>query len=165
MSSCCKPLQSGERPVGRVTACPASGAGGVRVELQTVKALLTASALRRLEPTVHRFCPDASCDVVYFDEQGRTFSTADLRVDVWQKQSEGQRVLCYCFGENEADIRTELADTGHSRAPERVRAHIQAGRCACEIRNPRGTCCLGDVTAAVKRLVAAVARPSTVVVS
>ena len=35
-------------------------------------------------------------------------------------------------------------------AVDRVRAHIAAGRCACEIRNPKGTCCLGDVIAAVR---------------
>jgi hypothetical protein len=38
----------------------------------------------------------------------------------------------------------------------RVREHIAAKRCACDIRNPRGTCCLGDVDAAVKRVQAAV---------
>jgi hypothetical protein len=30
-----------------------------------------------------------------------------------------------------------------------------AGRCACEVRNPRGACCLGDVAAVVKRVAAA----------
>ena len=34
----------------------------------------------------------------------------------------------------------------------RIREHIAAQRCACDIRNPRGACCLGDVMAAVKRL-------------
>jgi hypothetical protein len=57
----------------------------------------------------------------------------------------------YCFGENEADIAAEIERRGHSDAVQRVRAHIAAGRCACEIRNPRGACCLGDVIAAVER--------------
>jgi hypothetical protein len=60
-------------------------------------------------------------------------------------------VLCYCFGESEASIRDEIAETGRSTAVERIRAHIAAGRCACELRNPRGACCLGDVIAAVAR--------------
>ena len=62
-------------------------------------------------------------------------------------------MMCYCFGENEADIRTEIEATGHSEAVQRVRAHIEAGRCACEVRNPRGVCCLGDIAATVKRLI------------
>jgi hypothetical protein len=46
----------------------------------TVKALLTDAALKRFEPGAYRFCPEPSCDVVYFDARGRTFTTADLRV-------------------------------------------------------------------------------------
>ncbi len=139
-------------PARATRTCPASGTAGTSVELQTVKALLNTAALQRLEPSAYRFCPSAACDVVYFDDQGRTFSTADLRVGVWQKQAASDHTVCYCFGENEADIREEIACDGRSRAVERVRAHIQAGRCACEIRNPRGACCLGDITAVVKRL-------------
>jgi hypothetical protein len=113
---------------------------------------LTSAALKRIEPVAYRFCQSPDCDVVYFDDRGRTFTTDDVRVGVWQKEPEGRRTVCYCFGENESDIRSEIAREGHSRAVERVRAHIQAGRCACEIRNPRGACCLGDVTTAVKRM-------------
>lgn len=155
MSSCCEQPECSDRTAPMI--CPASGTKGAPVDLQTVKALLTTAALQRVEPRAYRFCTDPACEVVYFDDRGHTFSTADLRAGVWQKQPEGDRVLCYCFGENESNIRAEIAVGGYSRAAERLRAHIQAGRCACEIRNPRGTCCLGDVTTAVKRLVAAVA--------
>ena len=124
----------------------------VPVEDLTMKALLSDTALQRFEPGAHRFCPDASCDVVYFDAAGRTFTTADLRVPVWQKQRPGARTICYCFGENETDIKSEIERAGRSKAAERVRGHIDAGRCACEVRNPKGACCLGDVTQAVKRL-------------
>jgi hypothetical protein len=84
-----------------------------------VKALLTPVALRRLEPGDYRFCPSPDFDVVYFDGHGHNFSPADIRVPVWQKQPEGDRILCYCFGENEADIRREIAADGRSRAGER----------------------------------------------
>ncbi len=153
MSSCCEQPECAVRTAPAV--CPASGTKGVPVGLQTVKALLTSAALQRVEPGAYRFCTDQACEVVYFDDRGHTFSEADLRARVWQKQAEGDRVLCYCFGENESDIRAEIALCGYSRAAERVRAHIKAGRCACKIRNPRGTCCLGDVTTAVKQLGAA----------
>ena len=159
MSSCC------ERDACAIpttaTNCPVSGTPGAQVDVQTVKALLTTSALQRLEPGPYRFCSAPDCEVVYFDEKGYTFSTADVRVGVWQKQPEGARVVCYCFGENESDIGAEIARDGRSHAAERVRAHIQAGRCACEVRNPRGACCLGDVTAAIKRLATAAARSQT----
>ena len=75
-----------------------------------------------------------------------------MRERVWQKEPSGDRKLCYCFGENEADITREIAQTGRSAAVRRVRAHIAAKRCACEVRSPSGTCCLGDLLAALDRL-------------
>ena len=133
--------------------CPRSGTRGQAVDLKTVKALLTPAALARLSGAPHRFCPDPACEIVYFSP-GDIYTVQDLRVAVWQKEAPGTRLVCYCFGENEADIRRELEEHGASRAVERVRAHIAAGRCACELRNPRGVCCLGDVIAAVKRMAA-----------
>ena len=29
---------------------------------------------------------------------------------------------------------------------ERIKAEVQAGNCACEVKNPSGKCCLGNVT-------------------
>jgi hypothetical protein len=136
--------------------CPVSGTPGKPVELRTVKALLATPALARVTASLHRFCPDPACDVVYFTPAGGTYTTGDLRVPVWQKEPPGGRMLCYCFGENEAGICNEIRETGTSQVVERVRAHIEAGRCACEVRNPRGACCLGDLSAAVRRIAAAV---------
>ena len=134
---------------------PRSGTRGLPVDLNTVKALLTSTALTRITGAPHRFCPDPLCEIVYFSP-GDTYTVQDLRVPVWQKEPAGARMICYCFGENETDIRREIEERGASQAAERVRAHITAGRCACELRNPRGACCLGDIIAAVKRIAAAV---------
>jgi hypothetical protein len=125
---------------------------GKPVELLTVKALLTEPALQRINTAAHRFCPDPSCDVVYFDAGGASYVKSEIRVPVWQKEPFGDRTMCYCFGVSEESIRAEIQTTGRSDSTERVRAHIAAGRCACEVRNPRGVCCLGDVAAAVKRV-------------
>jgi hypothetical protein len=89
---------------------------------------------------------------VYFGAGCEPFTTADVRVPVWQKLAFGDRPICYCFGESERSIRDELTAGGASTAVDRVRAHIAAERCACEVRNPRGACCLGDLIAAVKRV-------------
>ena len=147
--ACCPPVDSGS--VSATKPCPTCHTTGAAVDLLTVKAVLTEHALRRLAATELRFCSDAGCEVVYFDA-GQTFTASDVRVPVWQKQPFGQRMVCYCFDENEAAIRVEIEQHGTSEAARRVRDHIAAGRCACEVRNPRGSCCLGDVTAAVKRV-------------
>jgi len=150
MPSCCRP----KKPAASCTGarCPDSGSPGNAVDGLTVKALLTEHALQRLTAGDYRFCADAGCDVVYFSAGGARFGTADLRVAVWQKCPFGDRQVCYCFGESEMSMRAEIEATGGSTAQERIREHIAAGRCACEIRNPRGACCLGDVIAAVRRV-------------
>lgn len=150
MSDCC--CAKSELASQNTAVCPVSGTKGMMVELQTVKAVLTTAALRRVTTAAHRFCADPECDIVYFADDGATYSKRDIRVPVWQKEPVGARIVCYCFGENEADIRAEIAIDGKSDAVERVKAHIKASRCACEVRNPCGTCCLGDVGAAVKRI-------------
>jgi hypothetical protein len=132
--------------------CGECGTAGRPVESVTVKAMLTAAALTRYERHAYRFCPDAACSVVYFGQDGTVFTTSDVLERVWQKEPPGRRTLCYCFGENESDIAAEIQLRGRSDAAQRVRMHIAARRCACEIRNPRGVCCLGDVVAAVERL-------------
>lgn len=148
MNDCCgaPPVVDADRAV-----CPACGTRGSAIDLLTVKALLNAPALSRLVVATFHFCAAPSCPAVYFAADGQTFVTSDLRVPVWQKEAEGSRTICYCFGENEAGIRREIERDGSSQAEARVREHIAAKRCACEVRNPRGVCCLGDVAAAVKR--------------
>lgn len=160
MSSCCCPERTVEpHTQGR---CPDSCSVGKAVDRQTVKALLIESALQRLTAGNYRFCPDADCDVVYFSADGGRFATADVRVGVWQKLPFGARQVCYCFGESDASIHVEIEATGASSAEARIREHIAAGRCACDVRNPRGACCLADVIAAIKRVESAATNGPTV---
>ena len=150
MANCCCPDVADTSD--RASRCPVSGTRGVAVPLETVKALLNARALTRFAAVEHWFCPDPSCDVVYFDMEGACFDRGDVRVAVWQKEPAGDRVICYCFEEREATIRGEIRTTGHSVAVDRVREHIAAKRCACDVRNPRGACCLGDLLSVVERI-------------
>lgn len=152
---CCGIVAAASSP----SMCPTCSTKGHVVSLQTVKALVTESALRRLEVGGYRFCPGADCQTVYFADSHRTiFSRNDLRILVWQKEPPDTRMVCYCFGENEADIRAEIERQGSSAASQRVRGHVAARRCACDVRNPRGVCCLGDVNAAVARVESSVQR-------
>lgn len=149
MSNCCCPPNADPATTSR---CPASGSRGSAVDVITVKALLVEQALGRFFPGEYRFCPDPDCEVVYFSADGGRFTTADVRVPVWQKLPFGDRLVCYCFGESEASMRSEVVSGEGARVIERIREHIAAKRCACDVRNPRGACCLGDVIAAVKRI-------------
>ena len=65
---------------------------------------------------------------MYFDEEGTVYRRDDLRVPVWEKEPFGARMICYCFGENEADMRAELEQAGTSHAVARVRQQWAKGR-------------------------------------
>ena len=132
-------------------ACPVCGTTGKTVDTQTVKTLLDVS-LRNLASSAYRFCRTESCEVVYFGDGGEIYAENDLRERVHQKHPDAADVfVCYCFRHTPGSIRQELLLNGASTVVAQVNAGIQAGQCACEIRNPQGSCCLGNVTAAVKR--------------
>lgn len=147
-SSCCSDPRSDE-----TLLCPECSTSGEPVDLITVKALLKSSALRRLESERYRFCPAPDCDVVYFDSSTRSrFHKADLLVRVGQKESDDPIPVCYCFDFTLADLRRDVLSHGDSRIPAVIAEEIRAGHCACEVKNPAGSCCLGEVREAVKRI-------------
>lgn len=156
VADCCQV----EAPRGAEPArCADCDQRGRAVDPITVKALLRPEALARLSAPAHRFCPTASCPVVYFGE-GEAFDREDVAVPVFQKEPAGDRTVCYCFAISEADLRREITNTGRSTAAQRITEHVRAGRCACEVRNPKGSCCLGDVAAVVEALTEEVAKLS-----
>jgi len=150
VSDCCQV----ETPRGTGPArCACCDQPGRTVDPITVKALLTSEALARLSAPAHRLCPNPSCPVVYFGE-GEAFDREEMAVPVFQKEPAGERIVCYSFAISESDLRREIAETGRSTAAQRITAHVKAGRCACEVRNPQGSCCLGNVATVVKALAA-----------
>lgn len=150
MSSCC--ATSPPEAVASAEACPLCLRRGVRVDPITLKALLVPEALRRGIPPAPRFCATRDCPIVYFDAASAvTFREADVSVRVYAKHPEEADVpVCYCFGFSLRMIHEEAKREGASAASQQIRAELKAGHCACEVRNPKGTCCLGDVVAAEK---------------
>jgi hypothetical protein len=72
---------------------------------------------------------------------------------VYQKHLHEDEIFgCYCFRHTIGSIRSELIATGTSTVVDYINKGIQAGKCACDIRNPQGSCCLGNVRAVIKRL-------------
>jgi Zinc binding domain len=127
----------------RALVCPQNGVLGRPVELKTVKSLLTHAGLADFEPAQFWFCQTPDCPVVYYSPL-QTFDTTQLRVPVFQKMAEPKTPICYCFGftREEAIHHPEIVNT--------IEAHIKAKRCACDLRNPQGSCCLTNL----KRLLA-----------
>jgi len=133
--------------------CPVCGEAGRPIDRLSVKSMLTAEALASLNVAeTFRFCAQAACDAVYFGDGGQVFSTSQVRVPVYQKDAGEHVNACYCFGWTRARIRAEIEATGVSTAATSIATHIKAGRCACEVNNPQGACCLGNVNQTVKAI-------------
>lgn len=133
--------------------CPACEQPGKRVDTLTLKALL-AVPLTELRAVEYRFCRTPDCPTVYYSVDGQQqFGEDALRERVHQKHPTADDAFaCYCFRHTPSSIKAELAGTGRSTVIERITAGIQAGQCACDIRNPQGSCCLGNVRAVVQRI-------------
>jgi hypothetical protein len=123
------------------------------VSRRTVLFMVKPEFLEEALNGTFRFCPDRQCAIVYFEEQGsRVFTVDELRTTVGVKASTDPIPLCYCFGFDESHLREEIAQTGTITIPERISHLIREGLCACDVRNPSGNCCLGEVISATKRL-------------
>ncbi len=148
-ASCAVETPQEEAPA--VMACPESGTRSKKVDLLTVKSLLRQLPFE-MPPSQYYFCEASGCDVVYFssDPEAPLFRRSDLLVRVGQKEEHDPIPVCYCFGVARSDVADEIRLTGKSTLAERIKAEVKAGRCACEVKNPSGKCCLGDVIRAVK---------------
>jgi hypothetical protein len=131
----------------REAVCPSNGKSGKRVDSLIVKAMLNIplDVLRNVE---YRFCVDPDCPTVYYSADGlQEFMEGDLRERVYQKHPGDAEVpVCYCFQHTLGEVRAE-----GMRVYADIDRGVRAGKCACDIRNPQGSCCLGNVKHLVKQ--------------
>ena len=159
MSDCCDitpgiskaKMQSDElAPLG----CPSCRDGGRVVEHRTMLQTLKPDRFEQLGNHKFHFCQTPTCPVIYYSTDSEVaFSADDLRVEVGLKrQGDPSALVCYCFGYTEGMIADDLRASGETVIPHKITELTRIGICACEVRNPAGMCCLGQVSKAVKRL-------------
>lgn len=152
MGNCCEgpKCEAPEKQAATQGACPRCGMVGRVVGDETVRAMVKPSIATTLLALERRFCRTPTCDVLYYGADGRVVEKNKARVRVGVKETDDPVALCYCFNFSRADVRLEVAETGSCGIPARITAEVRAGRCACEVKNPSGACCLGEVNKAVK---------------
>lgn len=150
--TCDLPSTTIQRPARVANTCPACGQTGKAVQGQTVKALISVS-LREVRDVEYLFCRTQACPVVYFSSDGmQTFTTEQVREHAYQKEPDTDEVfVCYCFRHTVGEIRS-MPQTNRAALLNDIDAGIQADQCACDLRNPQGSCCLGNVRGSIKRL-------------
>jgi hypothetical protein len=147
---CELPHTSGRKLEAVANDCPVCGERGKPVGTITVKSMLVPS-LREIREGGYKFCRTRSCPVVYFSADGRQeFRIADVRDRVFQKEPEADDVrVCYCFNHRVGDV-SRADEPGRQEILRDIKDGIGAGQCWCEVRNPQGSCCLGNVQALIK---------------
>jgi hypothetical protein len=156
--ACCTPIVKPKT----AASCPFCGTEGKPVKPVTLRSLLQPHLRAEVKDEVYRFCANPDCALVYFNADGsQTFPRADLTVRVGVKERSGPRPLCYCFGHSAESMREEWIRTGKSTVLETVKAEVKAGTCHCEVTNPAGGCCLGDLTKELKALMTTPEAPTS----
>ena len=119
--------------------CSNCGRAGHAVPLTLVRHHVIGAWLGRLEEKDFRFCEAPGCDVVYFEVQGVTVGTRDVRRAPAYKTGRAGDLLCFCF-----DVSGDDAAGDPDPTPF-VRERVRRGECACDVLNPSGACCLGSI--------------------
>ena len=149
---CDLPVQNFERLARAAPACPGCGKTAKPVQGQTVNALLSVS-LREVRDAEYLFCRTQTCPVAYFPpESDQTFTVEQIREKVFQKEPGASEVwVCYCFRHAVGEVRTASLEARLGIMDD-INTGTDSGQCACELRNPQGSRCLGNVRGLIKRL-------------
>ena len=68
------------------------------------------------------------------------------------RQTDGHPIpLCYCFGYDRKAVRDDIQRLGKTDILKIITQRVKAGECICEMTNPSGGCCLGEVSRAIKQ--------------
>ncbi len=144
--NCCTP-----QPKGKVE-CPSCHEKAKGVLGKTVAHLVKEESKSKLDSfDGFYYCKTPTCKTVYFRE-GIVLTQEDMRVVVGLKDGATPATVCYCFDWTKEKIKAELEATGKTTALEDIKAKMENPGCSCEVLNPSGGCCLGDVGKAIKAL-------------
>lgn len=148
---CC--LVTDVTPAPARAKCPVSKTLSRKVQKRTLEHLLKPEKVGMIQNVQYYYCAAPNCNIVYFSNESVPFFTVDdVSVKVFTKDRGDDVNVCYCFNWTRARIKQELASTGASTASLQIAREVKAGNCACDIKNPKGECCLGEVNALVKTL-------------
>ncbi len=161
MSDCCS--GSSCETDTKAMACQTCGQEAKKVDDLTVKALLKEGLLYDFKPDIQYFyCKTAGCDTVYFtDLPDSVFTQKDIKTESASKSENKEAYVCFCFGHTAKEIENEVRSKGESDLYDQISEQTKLKNCACELKNPSGKCCLGEVKRVVKDTLTSQKRPVT----
>jgi hypothetical protein len=118
----------------------------------TLESLVRPEAKASMKAQPYYFCDAPDCDTVYVSALADHLITKDqLIVRVGIKEREDPIPLCYCFGFDRKAVREDIRSKGATDIPKIITERVKKSECRCDVANPSGSCCLGDVYRAVKQ--------------
>lgn len=146
---CCSTDKNSKKKVSDCTSCSQIGS---TVKLETLKSLLTEESAKNIDGNLsYRYCKNSDCEVAYYSQSsGQYFKVENLKVKATHKDQGLEVNVCYCFGYTRKKVLEEIRSTGQSNIVQEIKSKMKDIGCRCEISNPQGSCCLGNVTAWVK---------------
>jgi hypothetical protein len=152
MSDCCETKEQ-VSVVNNKKICPSCKLEGKIVKIITLKSMLKPAVLDSLNVGLtHYFCSTRDCDIVYFDTDIKSYRISDIKVPVHQKENSLTVPVCYCFGWTKEKIGEYLKKGLTPKPLGHIRENIKENRCGCEVNNPQGSCCLGNVASYINGL-------------
>ena len=130
--------------------CP--GCEKPKVDIQTVKSMVTFP-LWEIEPgDTFYYDDEPDSPTVYFSTQsGMMIDEKDIKEKVFAKHSdEDDTYVCYCFKITVGDLR-KASVMEREDILKRVMKASGKGQCSCKTRNPKGSCCIGDIKSLIKQ--------------
>ncbi|MBI4972731.1 MAG: copper chaperone Copz family protein [Candidatus Omnitrophica bacterium] len=139
---CCIPKTINVNP----SVCPGCSSKGHDVKVKTIKHWLVTHLVPEMPVIPFYFCKTRNCPVVYFSaDYSKKYTKGDIRYRIGFKENTPPMPVCYCFGVTEEMILKEIQETGKSSYSTWIAKEVKDGNCACDARNPKGRCCLGDI--------------------
>jgi copper chaperone CopZ len=123
--------------------CPQCAAAAKSVPVETVSAFATSRVVSIVGDD-WRFCGAPNCPVVYFTLTD-VVDVEQVSVVPFQKSTDPNRLVCFCFGHSVAELEADLRANGESTIRAEIKRQCQAGEDECRTQNPQGRCCLGNV--------------------
>ncbi len=141
-SNCCTTATSQVKNRQQAMLCPRCNTKGKKIKLITIKSLLKPKSLATIDAQEqYYFCKDPDCKIVYFNGNGQSFNSQNIKLKVHQKDSSPEVAICYCFDWTRQNIAQAAKENRLEQITPSITAHIKAGRCGCEVNNPQGSCC------------------------
>lgn len=124
--------------VGINPSCPTCKKPGQKVNIKTVRSLISEKLAGDIREEQYFICMSPECRTSYYTKEGRIFDKADVIEPIWFKE-QSPVTICYCKDVSDVDIFEHVAIKQCCTSLEDVQQHTGANTGnECLIKNPTG---------------------------